>query len=70
LILDESRENDESYEVEGISFLMSKPAAASVQKNASVVSIDYVEDSRGRGFRLFLKNSKQSAGSATVRSEQ
>ena len=59
MILDESKENDESYEVEGISFLMSKPAAASVRKNASVVSIDYVEDATGKGFRLFLKASGQ-----------
>ncbi len=59
MILDESRENDESYEVEGISFLMSKPAVSSVQKNASVVAIDYVEDARGKGFRLFLKGSNQ-----------
>ena len=64
MILDESRENDESYEVEGIKFLMSKPAAVSVQKNASVVSIDYVEDAQGKGFRLFLKDSKQSAVSS------
>ena len=62
MILDESKENDESYEVEGISFLMSKPTVSSVQKNASVVAIDYVEDARGKGFRLFLKEtSKQSA---------
>ena len=60
MVLDESRENDESYEVEGISFLMSKPAVSSVKKNASVVAIDYVEDGRGKGFRLFLKEiSKQ-----------
>lgn len=56
LILDESKENDERYEVEGIGFLMSKPTVSSVQKNASVVAIDYVEDARGKGFRLFLKN--------------
>ena len=62
MILDESKENDESYEVEGISFLMSKPTVSSVQRNASVVAIDYVEDARGKGFRLFLKDSsKQSA---------
>ena len=35
---------------------MSKPTVSSVQKNASVVAIDYVEDARGKGFRLFLKN--------------
>ena len=65
MILDESNENDESYEVEGISFLMSKPTVSSVQKNASVVAIDYVEDARGKGFRLFLKEtSKQSAVSS------
>jgi hypothetical protein len=55
LILDESRESDEKYEVEGISFLMSKPSVSAVQKNASVVAIDYVEDERGKGFRLYLK---------------
>jgi hypothetical protein len=55
LILDESKENDENYEVEGVSFLMSKPTVSSVQKNASVVAIDYVEDASGKGFRLFLK---------------
>jgi hypothetical protein len=60
LILDESKENDERYEVEGIDFLMSKPTVSSVQKNTSVVAIDYVEDARGKGFRLFLKEmSKQ-----------
>ena len=63
MILDESKENDESYEVEGISFLMSKPTVSSVQKNASVVAIDYVEDARGKGFRLFLKNSSTSSAS-------
>ena len=64
MILDESKENDESYEAEGISFLMSKPTVTSVQKNASVVAIDYVEDAKGKGFRLFLKEtSKQSAAS-------
>lgn len=55
MILDESRENDENYEREGISFLMSKPTASSVQKNAAVVAIDYVEDAQGKGFRVFLK---------------
>ena len=59
MILDESKENDESYEVEGISFLMSKPVVSSVQKNASVVAIDYVEDTRGKGFRLFLKETSK-----------
>ena len=55
MILDESKENDENYEVEGISFLMSQPTVSSVQKNASIVAIDYVEDVRGKGFRLLLK---------------
>lgn len=55
MILDESKENDENYEVEGISFLMSKPTVSSMQRNASIVAIDYVEDVRGKGFRLFLK---------------
>ena len=55
MILDESKENDENYEVEGISFLMSKPTASSVQVKRSIVAIDYVEDARGKGFRLFLK---------------
>jgi hypothetical protein len=59
LILDESRENDESYEVEGINFLMAKPTASSVQKNASVVAIDYVEDAQGKGFRLLLKETSK-----------
>ena len=36
---------------------MSKPTVSSVQRNASVVAIDYVEDARGKGFRLFLKES-------------
>jgi Fe-S cluster assembly iron-binding protein IscA len=65
LILDESKENDESYEVDGISFLMSKPSAASVRKNASVVSIDYVEDASGKGFRLSLKSSTQQSAVAS-----
>lgn len=65
MILDESKENDEGYEAEGISFLMSKAAGSSVRKNASVVAIDYVEDARGKGFRLFLKEtSKQPAVSS------
>ena len=55
MILDESRENDEHYELEGISFLMSKPTISSVQRNESVVAIDYAEDERGKGFRLSLK---------------
>ncbi len=59
MVLDESRDNDETYEVEGINFLMSKPTVASVQKNASVVAIDYVDDAQGKGFRLFLKSSSQ-----------
>jgi hypothetical protein len=57
LILDESRENDAHYEVEGISFLMSNPTVGSVQKNASIVAIDYAEDDHGKGLRLSLKNS-------------
>jgi len=61
LILDESKESDESYEVEGISFLMSQPAGSSVRKNASVVAIDYVEDARGKGFRLSLKETRPDA---------
>ncbi len=61
MILDESKENDESYLVEGISFLMSKQAVSSVQKNASVVAIDYVEDARGKGFRLVLKGTRPEA---------
>ena len=65
MILDESKENDERYEVEGIGFLMSKPTVSSMQKNASVVAIDYVEDAHGKGFRLFLKDaSKQPVASS------
>ena len=63
MILDESKENDESHEVEGISFLMSEPTVSSVRKNASVVAIDYVEDASGKGFRLFLKESQRAASS-------
>jgi len=59
LILDESKENDESYEIEGTDFVMSKPTVSTVQKNASVVAIDYVEDAQGKGFRLFLKESSK-----------
>ena len=70
MILDESKENDESYEVEGISFLMSKPTVSSVQRNASVVAIYYVEDARGKGFRLFLKNAAEASQKSAVGSEQ
>ena len=59
MILDESKESDETYQAEGVEFLMSKAAAAAVQNNASTVAIDYVEDAQGKGFRLFLKSSKQ-----------
>ena len=64
MILDESKENDENYEVEGISFLMSKPTVSSVQRNASIVAIDYVEDARGKGFRLFLKETGKQPSAA------
>ena len=69
MILDESKENDESYEIEGIDFVMSKPTVSTVQKNASVVAIDYVEDAQGKGFRLFLREAASSQQQA-VSSEQ
>ena len=55
MILDESKESDEPYEMGGIHFVMSKPAVAALQKRSSVVAIDYVDGAQGKGFRLFLK---------------
>ena len=62
MVLDEPRDNDENYEVEGISFVMAEPVVSSMQVYRSAVGIDYVEDARGKGFRLFLKESPQAAG--------
>jgi hypothetical protein len=61
LVLDEPRDNDENYEVEGLSFVMAEPVVSSMQVYRSVVAIDYVEDARGKGFRLFLKDSPKAA---------
>jgi hypothetical protein len=61
LILDESRDGDESCEIEGISFLISKPVISSMQRNGSVVAIDFVEEHRGKGFRLFLKETPKAS---------
>ena len=55
MVLDEPRDNDKNYEVDGISFLMAEPVVSSMEVYRSVVGIDYVEDARGKGFRLFLK---------------
>jgi hypothetical protein len=63
LVLDEPRENDENYEVEGISFVMAEPVVSSMQVHRSVVAIDYVEDARGKGFRLFLKEGQRAVSS-------
>ncbi|HME45036.1 MAG TPA: hypothetical protein VKF36_18230 [Syntrophorhabdales bacterium] len=43
---------------------MSKPTVSSVQRNASIVAIDYVEDVRGKGFRLFLKETGKQPSAA------
>jgi len=62
LVLDEPRENDENYEVDGINFVMAEPVVSSMQVHRSVIAIDYVEDARGKGFRLFLKENPKVAG--------
>ncbi len=61
MVLDESRDNDESYKIEGIDFLMSEPVVSSMQMHRSQVAIDYVEDAQGKGFRLFLKDAPKQA---------
>ncbi len=61
MVLDEPRDNDKNYEVDGVSFLMAEPVVNSMEVYRSVVGIDYVEDARGKGFRLFLK---EKAGNA------
>ena len=62
MVLDEPRDNDENYEVEGLSFVMAEPVVSSMQVYRSVVAIDYVEDARGKGFRLFLKDAPKASG--------
>jgi hypothetical protein len=62
LVLDEPRDNDENYEVEGLSFVMAEPVVSSMQVYRSAVAIDYVEDARGKGFRLFLKDAPKASG--------
>lgn len=58
MVLDEPKENDESYEVEGVRFLVSKPTVSTIQRDKAVVSIDFAEDARGNGFRVFLKEAE------------
>ena len=55
MVLDEPKENDENYEVEGVRFLLSKPTVSSIQRDKAIVAIDYAEDPRGNGFRVFLR---------------
>jgi hypothetical protein len=58
LVLDEPRENDESYDIEGVHFIVAKPTVSSIQRDKAVVSIDFAEDARGNGFRVFLKEAE------------
>jgi hypothetical protein len=58
LVLDEPRDNDESYEVEGVRFLLSKPTVLSIQRDKAIVAIDFAEDARGNGFRVFLREAQ------------
>jgi Fe-S cluster assembly iron-binding protein IscA len=55
LVLDEPKENDQTYSVEKIEFLMSGSTSRSLNRFNSDVLIDYVEDMSGKGFKIRLK---------------
>jgi hypothetical protein len=59
LVLDEPRENDQTYRVEDIDFVVSPITSGSLDRIKSDVLVDFMEDFRGRAFTVRLKERKR-----------
>jgi hypothetical protein len=58
LVLDEPKENDQTFRVEDVDFVMSPITSSSLARVKSDVSVDYMEDFKGRAFTVKLKERK------------
>lgn len=58
MVLDEPRENDQTFSVEDVDFVMSPITSGSLARVKSDVFVDYMEDFRGRAFTVKLKGRK------------